>query len=300
MARIIFMGSPEYAIPTLNALVKHHQVLAVVTQPDKPVGRKKILTPPPVKLEAQKHGLIIYQPHKINEIYEDFKKLEPDFMVTAAFGQFLPDNILKLPKYEALNLHGSILPKYRGGAPIQRAIMNLDQETGVSLMRMVKKMDAGPVFRIKTTTIENKNTGDLMHELGEIAADLLIESLPHIQDGTLKPVPQDESLVTYAKIISRDDELIDFNQPAKYIEARIRALSPSPLAYVNSNHGPIKIAKAYLSDLQGSTGEIISVTQEGICVGTIDQSICLTEGIPAGKSKMNLADFYRGHSDLRF
>ena len=300
MARIIFMGSPEYAIPSLKALVKHHHVLAVVTQPDKPVGRKKILTPPPVKLEAQKHGLKIFQPNKISEIYEDLKELGPDFIVTAAFGQFLPDNILKLPKFEALNLHGSILPKYRGGAPIQRAIMNLDIGTGVSLMRMVKKLDAGPVFNIKTTTIEDKTTGDLMQEMGELAADLLIESLPLIEAGSLKAVAQDERLVSYAKIISREDERIDFNQSAKQIQAQVRALSPSPLAYVDSNHGPIKLTQVHLSDLEGSPGEIIRVTSEGICVGTFDQSIWFTEGIPAGKSKMNLADFYRGHSDLRF
>jgi len=151
MARIIFMGSPEYALPALNALVKHHQVLAVVTQPDKPVGRIKILTPPPVKVLAQKYGLTIFQPHKIKDIYQELVDLEPDFIVTAAFGQFLPENILELPRFEALNLHGSILPKYRGGAPIQRAIMNLDQETGVSIIRMVKKMDAGPVFNIQTS-----------------------------------------------------------------------------------------------------------------------------------------------------
>jgi methionyl-tRNA formyltransferase len=300
MARILFMGSPEYAIPTLNALVEHHQVLAVITQPDKPVGRKKILTPSPVKVAALNHGLKVIQPEKIKMIEEELRELSPDFIVTAAFGQFLPESILNIPKYESLNLHGSILPKYRGGAPIQRAIMNLDKETGVSLMRMVKKMDAGPVFKIIKTPIESKTTGELMVELGELAAELILESLPLIEKGTLKPVPQDELEVTFAPIINRNDEMLNFKDPAVVLEAKIRALSPSPLPYVNTNHGPIKILTAKVSNQQGNPGEIIEVTASGICVATGEGSILLFEGIPAGKKPMKLSDFYQGHKDLRF
>ena len=300
MARIIFMGSPEYALPSLNALVKHHQVLAVVTQPDKPVGRKRILTPSPVKKETLNLGLKIFQPTKINDIYEELKGLDSDFIVTAAFGQFLPERILALPKFEALNLHGSILPKYRGGAPIQRAIMNLEKETGVSLMRMVKKMDAGPVYGIKKTKVEHKTTGDLMLELGELSAELLIKSLPLIEEGSLKPVPQDENEATFATIIQREDEKMDLNQSAEKNEALVRALSPSPLAYIETNHGLIKLTKVMHSDLQGSPGEIMDLSKEGICVATHHQSLWLMEGIPAGKPTMNLADFFRGHPDLSF
>ncbi len=300
MARIIFMGSPEYAIPTLNALVKHHQVLAVITQPDKPVGRKKILTPSPVKVAALEQGLKVIQPEKIKTIEEELMVFSPDFIVTAAFGQFLPESILNLPKYESLNLHGSILPKYRGGAPIQRAIMNLDKETGVSLMRMVKKMDAGPIFKIIKTTIESKTTGELMVELGKMAAELILESLTLIEKGTLKPVPQDESEVTFAPIISRNDEVISLNKTSAILEAKIRALTPGPLAYLNTNHGPIKIINAKVSNQQGKPGEIIEVTASGICVATGEGSILLSEGIPAGKKLMKLNDFYQGHKDLRF
>jgi methionyl-tRNA formyltransferase len=178
--------------------------------------------------------------------------------------------------------------------------MNLDQETGVSLIRMVKKMDAGPVFNIQTTLIKNKTTGDLMHELGEIAADLLIRSLPLIENGSLKPTPQDEKQVTFAKIITRDDEAIDFHQPAKMIEAKVRALSLSPLAYVHSNEGPIKLTQVKLSELNGPPGEIMEVKEDGVRVGCQDQSLWLMEGIPAGKAKMNLTDFYRGHPHLSF
>lgn len=300
MARILFMGSPEYAIPTLNTLVKYHQVLVVITQPDKPVGRKKILTPSPVKVAALNHGLKVIQPEKIKTIEEELRVLSPDFIVTAAFGQFLPESILNIPKYESLNLHGSILPKYRGGAPVQRAIMNLEKETGVSLMRMVKKMDAGPVFKIIKTKIESKTTGELMVELGEMAAELILESLPLIEKGTLKPVPQDESQVTFAPIITRNDEILNFKEPAVVLEAKIRALSPSPLAYLNTNHGPIKITTAKVSNQQGKPSEIIEVTSPGICVATGDGSILLSEGIPAGKNQMKLSDFYQGHKDLSF
>jgi len=300
MARIIFMGSPEYAIPTLNSLVKHHQVLAVITQPDKPVGRKKMLTPSPVKVAALKHGLKVIQPEKIKMIEEELRGLSPDFIVTAAFGQFLPESILNIPHYESLNLHGSILPKYRGGAPIQRAIMNLEKETGVSLMRMVKKMDAGPVFKIIKTSIESKTTGDLMVELGEMAAELIIETLPMIERGTLKPVLQDELEVTFAPIITRIYEGLDVKDSAVLLEAKIRALSPGPLAYINTNHGPIKIITATVSNQPGKSGEIIEVTASGICVATGAGSILLSKGIPAGKKPMNLSDFYQGHKDLRF
>jgi methionyl-tRNA formyltransferase len=280
--------------------VKHHQVLAVITQPDKPVGRKKMLTPSPVKVAALKQGLKVIQPEKIKMIEEELRGLSPDFIVTAAFGQFLPESILNIPHYESLNLHGSILPKYRGGAPIQRAIMNLEKETGVSLMRMVKKMDAGPVFKIIKTSIESKTTGDLMVELGEMAAELIIEVLPMIERGTLKPVPQDESQVTFAKIITRDDEVIKFDQSARNIEAKVRALSPEPLAYVNSNHGSIKIINAFVVDIKGRPGEIIEIKKNGIIIGTREKSIIFTQGIPSGKIVMELKDFYHGHKDLKF
>lgn len=300
MARVIFMGSPDYALPTLDALVKHHHVLAVVTQPDKPVGRKKIPSPPPVKTLALKYGLKVFQPNPVGDIYDALNALNPDFIVTAAFGQFLPEKILNLPKYDALNLHGSLLPKYRGGAPVQRAIMNLEKETGVALMRMVKKMDAGPVFAVKKTSIGEKTTGDLMNELGELAATLIIETLPLIQDNSLKPTPQEETKVTFAPILTREDEKIDMHQSALLIDAKIRALSPSPLAYIDTNAGPVKITQANRSDQKGTPGEIITVTHDGLLVAAKEGSIWFVEGIPAGKKRMKLTDYYRGHPHLRF
>jgi methionyl-tRNA formyltransferase len=300
MAKVIFMGSPQYAVYSLDALVKHHQVLAVVTQPDKPVGRKKVLTEPAVKRRALEHGLKVFQPEKVKTITEELKSLKPDFIITAAFGQFLPKAILDIPTVEALNLHGSILPKYRGGAPIQRAIMNLEKETGVSLMRMVQKMDAGPVYAVKKTLIGSKTTGDLMDELGQMAAELLIESLPLIESGALILRDQNDDDVTFAKVIERSDEIIDLQQPAVKIEAQVRALTPTPLASLMSNLGAIKLTHVELGHHKGTPGEILETTQKGIHLATGEGSIWLIEGIPAGKQKMKLSDFYRGYSEVTF
>lgn len=299
MSKIIFMGTPDFSTKVLEMLIAEHNVIAVVTQPDRPVGRKRILTPPPVKEVATKHGLPVYQPEKLAQS-EDLEKLialDADLIVTAAFGQILPESLLNAPKLGAINVHASLLPKYRGGAPIHQAIIDGQKETGISIMYMVKKLDAGDIISQRAIAItEQDDVGSMHDKLSFLGADLLKETLPSIINGTNQRIEQNEDEATFASNISRDQEKIDWSQSAESIYNHIRGLSPWPVAYTEMDDGNLKIYASRIE--QGKTGEpgtIIETTKKAIIVATgSNDAIALTDIQVAGKKRMLAANYLSG------
>ncbi|MBC2921094.1 methionyl-tRNA formyltransferase [Staphylococcus saprophyticus] len=299
MSKVIFMGTPDFSTKVLEMLIAEHDVIAVVTQPDRPVGRKRVLTPPPVKEVAIKHGLPVYQPEKLAQSseLEQLIDLEADLIVTAAFGQILPESLLNAPKLGAINVHASLLPKYRGGAPIHQAIMDGQTETGISIMYMVKKLDAGDIISQQAIEIEHQDDVGTMHDkLSFLGAELLKETLPSIINGTNNRITQNESEASFATNISREQEKIDWYQSAEVIYNHIRGLSPWPVAYTVIDDGNMKV---YASRIEkGKTGEpgtIIETTKKAIIVATgSDDAIALTDIQVAGKKRMLTANYLSG------
>lgn len=299
MSKVIFMGTPDFSTKVLEMLIAEHDVIAVVTQPDRPVGRKRVLTPPPVKEVAIKHGLPVYQPEKLAQSseLEQLIDLEADLIITAAFGQILPESLLNAPKLGAINVHASLLPKYRGGAPIHQAIMDGQTETGISIMYMVKKLDAGDIISQQAIEIEHQDDVGTMHDkLSFLGAELLKETLPSIINGTNNRITQNESEASFATNISREQEKIDWYQSAEVIYNHIRGLSPWPVAYTVMDDGNMKV---YASRIEkGKTGEpgtIIETTKKAIIVATgSDDAIALTDIQVAGKKRMLTANYLSG------
>lgn len=293
--RFIFMGTPSFGVESLKYLLEHHTCLAVVTQPDKPVGRKRILTPSPIKKIALEKGLVCFQPKRIRDIEQTLRALAPDFIITAAFGQILPQSVLDIPKVTCLNLHASILPKYRGAAPIQHAIKNKDEETGVSLMQMQLKMDAGPVYGIKKTKVLNKTFGELFEELSLLARDCLVDFLDPIIEGTLTPSPQDEKAMTLAPKITREDEWLDLNQDASSVMAQLRSLLPLPGGFIYLDGEPLKILEAKEGFENGTPGEWVA-TKKTCQVFCKTGSLSLMTVQPPSKKPMTIAAYLNGKS----
>ncbi|MDW3795857.1 methionyl-tRNA formyltransferase [Staphylococcus saprophyticus] len=299
MSKVIFMGTPDFSTKVLEMLIAEHDVIAVVTQPDRPVGRKRVLTPPPVKEVAIKHGLPVYQPEKLAQSseLEQLIDLEADLIVTAAFGQILPESLLNAPKLGAINVHASLLPKYRGGAPIHQAIMDGQTETGISIMYMVKKLDAGDIISQQAIEIEHQDDVGTMHDkLSFLGAELLKETLPSIINGTNNRITQNESEASFATNISREQEKIDWYQSAEVIYNHIRGLSPWPVAYTVMDDDNMKV---YASRIEkGKTGEpgtIIETTKKAIIVATgSDDAIALTDIQVAGKKRMLTENYLSG------
>lgn len=300
--RVVFCGTPPIAADLLESLVLNDdvEVVGVISQPDKLQGRKQVLTPTPVKLSAQKHQLPCFQPKKISDLYARLQTLEFDFLLTCAYGQFIPLKILKLARCEALNIHGSLLPQYRGGAPIQRAIMNGETTTGVSLMRMVQQMDAGPVFAtLKTSITPKDDSGSLFSKISDLGQKILADNLKKIYQGLLLPTPQDSSQVSYAPIITPAEEQIDWSQSAEIIKNQVRALAPTPIAYSWLNHERYKIKTVRIVEssenisFEGAKtpGKVIGIDKEGIVVQTGQGMIKILEIQRQGK-KMLLASAY--------
>jgi methionyl-tRNA formyltransferase len=299
MSNIIFMGTPDFSTTVLEMLIAEHNVIAVVTQPDRPVGRKKKMTPPPVKEIAVKHGLPVYQPEKLiqSEELDQLIALDSDLIVTAAFGQLLPERLLEAPKLGAINVHASLLPKYRGGAPIHQAIIDGETQTGITIMYMAKKLDAGDIIAQRAIDIEQQDDVGSMHDkLSFLGADLLKETLPSIINGTNSRQPQNDSEATFAANISRDDEKIDWHQPAEAIYNHIRGLSPWPVAYTIMDDANMKLYAAHVvTNKDGKPGEIIETTKKAIIVGTGSQdAIALTDIQVAGKKRMLAANYLSG------
>ncbi|MBE1553513.1 methionyl-tRNA formyltransferase [Sporosarcina limicola] len=301
MTKIIFMGTPEFSVPILTMLHDEgHTILAVVTQPDRPVGRKRVLTPPPVKAEALRLGLPVIQPEKLTGSAElvEILALQPDLIVTAAFGQILPKELLDAPALGCVNVHASLLPKYRGGAPIHQAIMDGETETGVTIMYMVEKLDAGDIIsQIVVPIAETDHTGNLFKALSKAGTELLKETLPSLLRETNNRQVQDESLVTFARNISREQERIDWFKGGKAIYDKIRGLHPWPATYTHIQDENVKIwwAEKVHSDVSREPGTIIGIEKDRILVKTGDDiAIAITDLQPAGKKRMLAEVFIRG------
>ena len=293
------MGTPDFSTKILEMLISEHDVIAVVTQPDRPVGRKRKLTPPPVKQLAEEHGLPVYQPEKLaqSDDLQTLIDMDADLIVTAAFGQLLPKALLDAPQYGAINVHASLLPKYRGGAPIHQAIIDGQKETGVTIMYMAEKLDAGDIIAQQAIAIESKDDVGSMHDkLSFLGANLLQQTLPDIINGTQDATPQDESEATFASNISREDERLDWSRPAEAIHNHIRGLSPWPVAYTTMDDTNLKVFAARVEKgKQGNPGEIIETTKKAIIVGTgSEDAIALTEIQLPGKKRMQVANYLSG------
>ncbi|MFM9278415.1 methionyl-tRNA formyltransferase [Paenibacillus jiagnxiensis] len=302
--RIVFMGTPDFAVPSLEALLEDgYNVVGVVTQPDKPQGRKKILTPPPVKEAAVKHGLPVMQPQRLRlpEAVAELAQWKPDVIVTAAYGQILPKAVLDMPQFGCLNVHGSLLPRYRGGAPIQRAIINGETMTGVTLMYMAEGLDTGDMIAKVEVPIEPEDTsGTVFARLSTAGAQLLREQLPLLLAGKAGRTPQNDNEATYASNLTREDEKIDWQHSSQAIYNRIRGLVPFSGAFTLWDGNVFKIwaAKRPEAGQRSAGGEapgtVLNLTDEGIEVRTGDGSIWLTEVQPAGKKVMAAGQFARG------
>lgn len=299
--KLLFMGTPDFSAPILRMLYEEgYSIVGVVTQPDRPVGRKRVLTPPPVKAEALRLGLPVIQPEKLrgSAELEEIKALAPDLIVTAAFGQILPKELLDVPRLGCINVHASLLPAYRGGAPIHQAVMDGCTETGVTIMYMVQKLDAGDIISQATEPIlPTDDTGIMFEKLSRTGEILLKETLPSILEGTNARIPQDEELVTFARNISREQERIDWTRPGVDIHNQVRGLSPWPTAYTTFGDENVKIWKteAIATEEEGKPGEIIELTKEHILVKSGDQTaVAITELQPSGKKRMTAPVFLNG------
>ncbi len=300
MTKIVFMGTPDFSVPVLQALLEeNYEVAAVVTQPDRPVGRKRVLTPPPVKAEAMKHGIPVYQPEKIRnqEDLDEILALNPDLIVTAAFGQILPKELLEAPKYGCINVHASLLPELRGGAPIHYSIILGKEKTGVTIMYMVEKLDAGDMISQVEVEIEEKDhVGTLHDKLSAAGSNLLIETLPDLLDGKLTPEKQDDSKATFARNIKREQEKIDWSKSGEEIYNHIRGMHPWPVAYTTLDGTVMKIWWGEkVSSHSSSPGEITGIEKDGFIVSTGNETaIKITDLQPSGKKRMSAVDYLRG------
>ena len=295
--KVIFMGTPDFCVPILESLIINCNVIAVVTQPDKEVGRKKEIKFSPIKETALKHNIKVLQPIKIREEYEEIIDLNPDIIITCAYGQIVPEIILNNPKYGCINVHASLLPKLRGGAPIHKAIIEGYDKTGITIMYMDKGMDTGDMISKKEVIIENNDTAESLHDkLQEISVPLLLETLPLIINGTNKREKQNNEEATYAYNISREEEHVDFNKTSKEIYNQIRGLNSWPGAYATLDNENIKLWMSKISDntYDKAPGTIVNIDKEGIEVVTKDKSILITELQVPGKRKMNIKDFING------
>lgn len=299
--KILFMGTPDFAVPSLRALAQtSHEVVLVVTQPDRPKGRSRVLTPPPVKVAAQALGIPVFQPEKIRseEALARLESMQPDLLVTAAYGQILPQRLLDLPPYGCVNVHASLLPRWRGGAPIHRAIMAGDKETGVTLMRMVQDLDAGAILaQVAVPITEEDTVGTLHDKLAQAGADLLVRTLPQIFAGTVREVPQDDRLATYAPTLKREDERIDWQRSARQIVNQVRGLNPWPVAYTIYEGQIMKVWQAQVLREEGQeaeAGTVLAVQKDLLCVQAGQGIVGIKEIQPAGKKRMSVAAFLRG------
>ncbi|WP_066365089.1 methionyl-tRNA formyltransferase [Neobacillus fumarioli] len=301
MTKIVFMGTPDFSVPILKQIIADgYDVIGVVTQPDRPVGRKKVLTPPPVKTAALNHAIPVFQPEKIREDKELSKilALKPDLIVTAAFGQILPKELLDAPRYGCINVHASLLPELRGGAPIHYAIIQGKQKTGVTIMYMAEKLDAGDILTtVEVPITEEDNVGTLHDKLSAAGANLLSETLPLLLAGKLTPIPQNERQATFAPNIKREQEKINWTMPGETIYNQIRGLNPWPVAYTTLEGQVLKIWKAEKREglIGENPGTIIKIETDGFTVSTgNDIAIKVTELQPSGKKKMTSGQFLQG------
>lgn len=299
MTKLIFMGTPDFSATVLEGLIadKSYEILAVVTQPDRKVGRKKELRMTPVKELAIKYQLRVFQPEKLSGSLEleELKGLNADGIVTAAFGQFLPMSLINSVNF-AINVHASLLPKYRGGAPIHYAIMNGEKEAGITIMEMVQKMDAGDMISKASIPISDEdNVGTMFEKLAIVGRDLLLKTLPDYLAGHLIPEKQDESQATFSPNITSEQELLDWTRSSRDLFNQIRGMYPWPVAYTLLNGERFKVYKAHMSEGTGHAGEIIEKTKRSLVVACGQGALSLELVQPSGKPKLIITDFLNGH-----
>jgi methionyl-tRNA formyltransferase len=299
--RIIFMGSPDFALPSLHFLAEKYRIVGVFTQPDKPAGRGRAMKPPPVKLLAQELDLPVFQHRRLKdpEAMQDLYNLKPDLIVVAAFGQLLRKDLLDMPRFGCINVHASLLPRWRGAAPVQAAILNGDEKTGATIMLMDSGIDTGPILTHRSIYIRSDDTaGSLSERLSRVGAELLIETLPEYINGELKPRPQDEldEAPTYAPMLRKEDGVLDFTRSAEELEQQVRAFHPWPGAYFNWLGNILKIHRARYSDI--SPGELLpgnTLVHENLPAVTASPGILILEEVqPPGKKPMDGAAFLLG------
>lgn len=303
---VIFAGTPDFAATHLQALLdSEHNVVAVYTQPDKPAGRGKKLQASPVKQLAESRNIPVYQPKSLRneEAQAELRALNADVMVVVAYGLILPKAVLEAPRLGCLNVHGSILPRWRGAAPIQRAIWAGDQETGVTIMQMNEGLDTGDMLhKVYTPILPNETSASLYAKLAELAPPALLEVLDNLENGKFPPEPQQDDQANYADKLSKEEAKLDWAQSAAQLERNIRAFNPAPVAFltvlVNGNEERVKVYEAAVEPAQNqAAGTILSVDKTGICIATADGVLNITRLQPSGKKPMAVADFLNGRAD---
>lgn len=298
--KILFFGTPTFSVPFLRALTEDHffEIVGVMCQPDAPVGRKKILTPPPTKQFATEHNIPIFQPQKLKE----FTPPEADAFVVVAYGKIIPQRILDLPRFGTINVHPSLLPKFRGPSPMQSAIVANEKETGVSIMKLDAEMDHGPIFAQSVITLDpHESPATLEAKVTSVAAPLLVQTLKDVANGMAQPKEQDHTQATFCHLLDRKDGVIDWTRPAELIDAQTRGLNPWPGTTTawkrNGKPLVLKILSASLSDRKLSPG-IVQVDQKQIFIGTSTEALCITSIQPEGGKPMDTASFINGHPDV--
>ena len=296
------MGTPDFAVPSLEALLTKHEVVLVVTQPDKPKGRGKKMVPTPVKACALEHGIPVLQPEKVKEpeFVEQLRSYEPDLIAVTAFGQILSEPILEMPKYGCINVHGSLLPKYRGAAPMQWSIIDGEKVTGITTMYMAKGLDSGDMLLKAEVEITDEDTFATIHDkMAVTGANLLLDTLDQLEAGTLERIPQDHDAATYAPMITKETGHIDWSKNRQDIINLIRGLNPVPAAYTIYEEEVLKIFGAVISDVQvdgAANGEIVAVVKKGFVVKCGDGCLLITEVQARGGKRMMTDAYLRGHA----
>ena len=296
--KIIFMGTPDFAAASLEALIdSRHEIQAVVTQPDKPKGRKGELTPSPVKVVAEEKGIKVYQPLKVRdeEFVKTLRAYNPDVIVVVAFGQIIPLSILKMPKFGCVNIHGSLLPKYRGAAPIQWAVLDGEKETGITTILMDEGIDTGDILLKKTIKIDaDETSGSLFDKLMALGAKTILETLDELEKGSLTPTKQGESPTAYAKMLTKTMGLIDFTKPAKELDCFVRGMDPWPSAYTLLSGKTLKLWKVRAVEGGGKAGSVIEIGKESFTIACGEGAIEVLEVQLEGKKRMRAGDFLKG------
>jgi len=299
---IVFMGTPEFSVPVLEGLIKNYNVMMVVTQPDKPVGRKGILTKSPIAMKAIENNIPVFQPEKIRKEYDPIVALKPDMIITCAYGQIIPKILLDLPKYGCINVHASLLPKLRGGAPIHHAIIDGYDKTGITIMYMDELMDNGDIIAQEEVIIKDEYTTEKLHDiLSSMGAKLLLDTIPKIVEGKINRIKQNSDEVTFGYNIKKEDEIINFNKTSREVFNQIRGLNSWPVGYTLFDGKRLKIYEAKIGNNNGNyeVGTIINIYNDAIGVKTLDGEILLTVLKPEGKNKMSTRDFLNGFKDSK-
>ena len=296
--RVVFMGTPDFSVPVLKGLIENYQVVGVVSQPDRKVGRHQEVEFTPIKKVAVDNNILVLQPEKIRKDYMSVLELKPDIIVTCAYGQIIPKELLDYPKYGCINVHASLLPRLRGGAPIHHAIIDGYEKTGITIMYMDEAMDSGDIISQRETEISDIDTLESLHDrLSEMGRDLLLDTLPSILDGTNQRIKQDINEVTYAYNIKREEEYLDFNKSSRELFNQIRGLNPHPGSSCVIGEKEFKVFMARIERIDTSKaipGEVLHIYKDGLGIATKDYELVITDIKPSGKKRMLASSFING------